>query len=106
VNISSYLSLEPQQSTLLIKPSGNYARIDIAVPKILTNTFSLTDTKAITLVLLMSGQLVDEFIVETGWVVKLDNKKTSFQKQQISGARIITGVTIPIHVTDPYIANP
>ncbi len=106
VNISSHCSLESQQSVLLIKPSGTYTRIDIAVPKILTNTFSLTDTKAISLDLLTSGQVVDEFIVETGWVVKLDNKKTSFQKQQISGARIITGVTVSIHVTDPYIANP
>jgi hypothetical protein len=54
----------------------------------------------------MSGQILDEFLVETGWVTKLDNRKTSFQKLQLSGARIITGVAIPVNVADGYIANP
>jgi len=106
INISTFVSIDPQQSILLLKPSGNYARIDLAVLRITTNTFSLTDTKAINLTLLTSGQFLDEFLVETGRVTKLDNKKTSFQKFQLSGARIITWTTIPINVSDGYIANP
>lgn len=106
VNISTSISIHPQQSILLLKPSWNYARIDLAVPRITTTTFSLTDTKAINLTLLTSGQILDEFLVETGRVTKLDNKKTSFQKLQLSGARIITWTTIPINVSEGYIANP
>jgi len=106
VNLSTSISIDPQQSILLLKPSGNYAWIDLLVARITTNTFSLTDSKAINLTLLTSGQFLDEFLVETGWVTKLDNKKISFQKLQLSGARIITGVTIPVNILDGYIANP
>lgn len=106
VNLSTSISINSHQSILILKPSGNYARIDLAIPRITTNTFSLTDTKAINLTLLRSGQFLDEFLVETGLVTKLDNKKTSFQKLQLSGARIITWTTIPVNILEWYIANP
>jgi hypothetical protein len=90
ISLSTPLSLPVKQSILLIKPSADYNRIDLKVPRITTSTFGLTDTKAINLTLFMSGQLLDSFIAETGLVVKLDNKKTSIQKIYLSDQRIIT----------------
>lgn len=106
VFISTAISLTWNQSIILIKPSGNYSRIDLTVPRITTTTFSLTDTKAMSLVLSESGQMLDIFAIETGRMTKLDNKKTSFQKMLISDQQIITWVVFPLNVIDPYIANP
>ena len=50
--------------------------------------------------------MLDFFVVETGRVTKLDNKKTSFEKQWLSGQWSITGSTNALHVSEPYIANP
>jgi hypothetical protein len=90
ISLLTQLSLPTKQSILLIKPSADYSRIDLKVSRIITSTFGLTDTKAINLVLSTSDQILDSFIVETGLIVKLDNKKTSLQKTYLSGQRIIT----------------
>ena len=90
ISLSTQVLLPIRQSILLIKPSADYARIDLGVPRVTTSTFGLTDTKAINLILSTSGQILDSFVADTGLVVKLDNKKTSIQKTYLSGQRIIT----------------
>lgn len=106
ISITSTISIKPRQSIILVKPSGNYLRIDLNVARITTSTFSLTDTKSINLTLSTSGQILDLFLVETGWVVKLDNKKTSFEKRIANEEGIITWTSAALNVLEPYIANP
>ena len=106
ISLSTQVLLPIRQSILLIKPSADYSRIDITVPRVTTSTFGLTDTKAINLILSTSGQILDSFVADTGLVVKLDNKKTSIQKTYLSGQRIITWTIVPVNVISPYIANP
>ena len=106
ISLSTQVLLPIRQSILLIKPSADYARIDLGVPRVTTSTFGLTDTKAINLILSTSGQILDSFVADTGLVVKLDNKKTSIQKTYLSGQRIITWTIVPVNVISPYVANP
>ena len=106
ISLSTQLSISVNQTILLTKPSADYSRIDVRVPRIITSTFGLTDTKAINLVLYTSDQVLDSFTVDTGLIVKLDNKKTSFEKKYLSGQWIITWTTVPVNVISPYIANP
>lgn len=101
------VSLQPNQSIILIKSSQSYSRVSPLVSKqMLPLSFSFTDTKAIFITLLRSGQLIDTFQVDTGLVVKYNDKKTSLIKQNINQIWSITGSTSAINVFSPYLASP
>lgn len=101
------VSLQQNQSIILTKSSQTYSRISpLVVKQPLPLSFSFTDTKAIFIQLQRSWQTIDTFQVETGLVVKYNDKKTSLTKQIINQIWSITGSSSAINVISPYLASP
>ena len=67
-----------------------------------------TDTKTIMLDVLYGGTPIDSFIVDTGTVVKYNDKKTSLERIYSDQGSHITGASIATsrNILSGYLANP
>jgi hypothetical protein len=101
--ISTFLTIFTKQSIILTKPNLPYARISPLVYQLpLSASFGFTDTKAIDLHLFREDQLLESFQVDTGLVLKYNDKKTSLSKEN----GIISGSSLAINIQSGYRASP
>jgi len=67
---------------------------------------SISDTKAMNIKLYSGETVLDSFLVNSGNVVNLNNKNTSFEKIYSGWVRLVQAVQQPVNVKNWYIANP